>query len=284
MVTTIPVQASPPRPGLVAGLRSVLWGAAFLVRTPRAWPYSWVPALILIALSLALGWAAVSGARAVSEAWLGDATSWYGRAAAEALAWTGALLGAVLGLLLALVLTPPLAGPALERIVAQAEADLGAPSRTALSIASEMWCALRAWAAAATFAVPLLALLWVVEILFAPAVFVTVPLKLLVSALCLAWNLFDYPLTLRGVRMRDRLQLVMAHKSAALGFGLAFALLFWIPCFGVLLLPVGVAAGTRLVWQMFEADSSLVPGVARGASSDLGQFPSDVGAGNSVRS
>jgi uncharacterized protein involved in cysteine biosynthesis len=31
-----------------------------------------------------------------------------------------------------------------------------------------------------------------------------------------------------------------------LGFGLAFMLVFWVPCCGVALLPVGVAAATKL--------------------------------------
>jgi len=274
---------SSPRPGFRAGFGAVFWGPGFLVRTPRSWPYAWVPALILVVLSLALGWAAVAGVHALVDGWLGAATSWYGRAAHSALAWTGSVLGAVLGFLVALALTPPLSGPALERMVAQVEHAIGAPPRAPIGLLAEMWCALRAQALAAMFAVPLLALLWIVELLFAPAVFVTVPLKFVVTAVCLAWNLFDYPLTLRGVRMRDRLRLVRAHKAAAFGFGLAFAIVFWIPCFGVLLLPVGVVAAARLVWQMLEADPSVLPQIPRRVSSDPPQFPCADAAGSSAR-
>ena len=35
-----------------------------------------------------------------------------------------------------------------------------------------------------------------------------------------------------------------------LGFGLTFALIFWVPCCGVALLPVGAAAATRLLAQI----------------------------------
>jgi hypothetical protein len=35
-----------------------------------------------------------------------------------------------------------------------------------------------------------------------------------------------------------------------IGFGTAFALLFWLPCCGIVMLPVGVAAATRLVWEI----------------------------------
>jgi CysZ protein len=126
---------------------------------------------------------------------------------------------------------------------------------------------MRAQAFAACFAVPLLTVLWVVELFVAPAVFVTVPLKLIVTAFSLAWNLFDYPLTLRGIRMRERLRLVLAYKGAALGFGLGFALLFWFPCFGVLMLPVGVAGATRLVWQIMRADPNVLPSIERQGAS-----------------
>lgn len=276
---------SPERPGFRAGFSSIFAGAAFLVRTPRSWPFAWVPALVLVVLALGLGWAAIAGVNALVDGWLGAATSWYGKAAASVLTWLGSALGAILGLLVALALTPPLSSPALEHIVGLAERELGVPDRAPLGLLSEIWCGARAQAFAALFAVPILALLWLAELLFAPAVFVTVPLKLLVSALSLSWNLFDYPLTLRGVRMRDRLRLVLGHKAAALGFGLAFAILFWVPCFGVLLLPVGVAAATRLVWRILDGDPNLLPGVPRRAlSSDRLLSPADAAAGSSDRS
>ncbi|HYP86774.1 MAG TPA: hypothetical protein VEQ59_01435, partial [Polyangiaceae bacterium] len=76
------------------------------------------------------------------------------------------------------------------------------------------------------------------------------PLKLLIGALGVAWGLFDYPLTLRGVGALQRLAFVRRHFSAVLGFGVAFSLVFWLPCFGILMLPVGAAAATRLYWQI----------------------------------
>lgn len=264
------------RPGFRFGFASVFSGIGFLMRTPRAWPFAWVPALVLVVLSLGLGWAAIALVNAWVDGWLGAASSWYGKAAASALTWLGSVLGAILGLLIALALTPPLSGPALERIVTLVEVEQGVPARSPLGVLAEIWCGVRAQAFAALFAVPLLVVLWLVELAFAPAVFVTVPLKLLISALSLSWNLFDYPLTLRGVRMRDRLRLVTSHKAAALGFGLAFAILFWVPCFGVLLLPVGVAAATRVVWRILESAPALLPEIPRksGVSSGPPQSPS----------
>lgn len=247
------------RPGFVAGLKSVFAGVGFILRTPATWPWAMVPALVLIVLSGLLASGAVLLTRSVIEGWLGHPASLIGRAGASVLGWIGAVLAAVLGLLLAMALTPPLSSPALERIVGQVEERIDAPKRTPLGFFAEMLSGLKAQAVAALFAVPLLSILWLIEIFVSPAVFVTVPLKFLVSALCLAWNLFDYPLTLRGVRMRDRLRLVRAHRRSALGFGIGFAILFWLPCFGILMLPVGVAAATRLVWEILGSDPELLP-------------------------
>jgi CysZ protein len=247
-------------PGFRAGFGAVFGGLGFLFRTPRAWPYAMVPAAILTALTLLLGFAALSQLQPLFEGWFGNPTSWWGRLGAELISWLGAVLAAVLGIVIALALTPPLSSPALERIVALQERELGAPPRSELGFLAEMWCGLRAQFAAAVFAGPLLLLLAAVDLVFAPAAIVTIPLKLLVAAFALAWNLFDYPLTLRGVRVRQRLKLVRAYKSTLLGFGLSFALLFWLPCLGVVLLPVGVAAATKLLWRILERDPSAISG------------------------
>jgi CysZ protein len=275
-------------PGFFAGFSALPRGVGFLLGTPRSWPWALVPGAVLLVLSLALGWAGVSAARALVDAWLGAPTGDLARAAVHLAGWVSAALGALFGLLIALALTPPLSAPALERIVELEERALDAPLRTPLGFWSEVWCGLRAQAMAALLAVPCLALLWLVELAFAPAIFVTLPLKLLVSALSLAWNLFDYPLTLRGVGMRRRLRLVARHARTALGFGLGFAVLFWVPCFGVLLLPVGVAAATRLVWRILASDPELLPELARpvpaGLSSGPALSPADAAAESSARS
>jgi uncharacterized protein involved in cysteine biosynthesis len=143
-------------------------------------------------------------------------------------------------------LTPPLSAPALERIVAVVEADLGVPERPAIGWLSEVWCGFRALAAGAMFAVAIGALLFVIDLFVPPATVVTVPVRIVVTALTVAWNLIDYPLTLRGMRVRQRLALVRVEWRSFLGFGLGFAAVFWIPCCGVVLLPIGVVAAVRL--------------------------------------
>jgi CysZ protein len=174
----------------------------------------------------------------------------------------GALLAAVGAVLLSLVLAPSLSAPALERIVAVVEDDLGVPPRPRLGWLAEVGCGFRALAAGAMFAVPVGATLWFVDILFPAAAVVTTPLKFLATATMVAWNLIDYPLTLRGMRVRERLALVRGEWSSFLGFGLGFAAAFWIPCCGILLLPVGVVAATEVtsIWL------GLVPSTSRARS------------------
>jgi hypothetical protein len=43
------------------------------------------------------------------------------------------------------------------------------------------------------------------------------------------------------------------HFAVVLGFGSAFSLVFWLPCLGVVMLPVGVAAATQLYWEIERA-------------------------------
>jgi hypothetical protein len=147
----------------------------------------------------------------------------------------------LIGVIVALALAPPLSGPALEKIIALEEVELGAPPRENLGFWSEVWCGLRAQLFVWMLASPLLLLLWLVELFVPPAVVVTLPLKLAVTSFTLAWNLLDYPLTLRQVRMRDRWQLFARYKLACLGFGAALSLLFWVPCGCQVILPEGNA-------------------------------------------
>jgi CysZ protein len=63
----------------------------------------------------------------------------------------------------------------------------------------------------------------------------------------LAWDLMDYPLSVRGAGVRVRLRWFSANFGAAMGFGISIALVFLVPGAGLLFLPAGVAGATRLV-------------------------------------
>lgn len=246
------------KPGIRLGFSSLWFGFRFLLTSPRSLPYAVVPALVLSVLVTISVAVSVSLIRPWAESWIGtDAQSTLAQWAGAALGWIVAILAGLLGLLVSLALASPLSAPALEKLVLHAEERLQAPSRPESGFFKEMWFGLKAQAFAILFAVPILLLLWIVDLLFPPAIVVTLPLKLLVAAFSLSWNLLDYPLTLRGVRMRDRLRLFRAHKLTTLSFGVGFAFLFWLPCFQIVMLPVGVVAATRLVWQLLEHSPEL---------------------------
>jgi CysZ protein len=259
-VATVPSTA----PGFLAGAKSLFVALSFLIKTPATWPYAWVPTVVLSSLLAAAAYSSIYWVFPAISLSLPQASSRVGE-----VVWAGASGFLTVGVfliaaLLAVSLASPLSGPALEKIVGQREQALAAPPRQPQGMLSEIWCGFRAQIFVLLLVVPPLLALWVLELLVPPAVVVTLPLKLLLTSLALAWNLLDYPLTLRGVRMRERFELFRRHKSACLGFGAVFAGLFWVPCgCQIILLPVGAAAATDLVWQLLRSDPELLPHVER---------------------
>jgi CysZ protein len=250
-------------PGFGAGVRSLFRGFASLWGRPALWPYALVPTLLLLCLNGVFVFSALHWLRPELREWLPSTPTWYGEFGVSLLVWIGTLLAAFAGVLVSLVLAPPLSAPALERLVAEEEAELGVPPRVPLGFMSEVWCGFRALAAGLLISLPIIAILFLIELWFPPAAVATVPLKFLTGALIVALGLFDYPLTLRGVTVRDRLGFLRSHAGALVGFGIAFTILFWLPCCGVILLPVGVTAGTRLLYEILEASPKSLPGLPR---------------------
>lgn len=252
-------------PGFLAGGKSLIDALRFLSKTPEAWPPATTPALLFLFLSALATFAAWTwvAPEALALVHSRSADRWWASAAAWLVSTLAGLASSALGIWLSLVLTPSLSAPAMERLVQLQEAALHLPARAPIGFVAEFLCGLRAQAFAVAFATPLLAVLWLVDLVFPPALLVTLPLKFLVLAIAVAWNLFDYPLTLRGVHAGERLSFIAAHGRAALGFGLTFAGLFWIPCFGLLMLPVGVVAATRLIALLLERDPQALPGLPR---------------------
>ena len=227
------------------GFRALVTGFRRLSRLPRSYPYALIPAVVFAVLEVTF----VTLSLRVLSPWVHDLLA--GQSAvrnfgASAASWLSVAAGSVLGWFLAALLTPLLSAPALERIVGIVETDLDAPPRRALSTMGEFACGLRATALGVALFVPPVLALTLLEFAIPPVSIITTPLKLALGALGVSWNLLDYPLTLRGIGARDRVALVKAHGASALGFGVAFALSFWLPCCGILLLPVGVAAATEL--------------------------------------
>jgi CysZ protein len=249
------------RVGFADGVRSLGQGFSFIVARRSTWALAAVPALIFVLLALGLVWFSVAHV----GPWLGqlvvpEAESAIGAGVKTGVRWLGAALAAYFGLLVAALLTPPFSAPALEALVRRQEHALGLPARPSLGIWRELVTGFSAQLFALGVTLPLLALLWLTALLVPALSPFLLALKALLVAWAVAWNLFDYPLTLRGFPAPERMKLVRQHVRATFGFGLAFAALFWIPCAGILLLPVGVVAAARLTSAMVDRRPTFPPG------------------------
>jgi uncharacterized protein involved in cysteine biosynthesis len=156
------------------------------------------------------------------------------------------LVMAPLALILAMLVTPVLCAPVMERLVRLRERALGAGPRAAVGLIRELMAALSAQLGALLLFGPVIAALWMVSLMAAPLAPLISALQFLVGSAWLAFSLLDYPLSLRGVSFRGRLALFRSSAMPVLGFGIACALLFAIPLFGLWGLPVAVVGAAEL--------------------------------------
>jgi CysZ protein len=243
----LPARATLAGPGFSSGVLALPRAFVELLRAPELWPLSLVPTLVFASLTAVFGAGAVFVGRPWVTARLPHAHGELARVGVGVAGWGFAVVVALVGWYVALALAPTLSASALERIVDVVERRVGAPARVPLGFWRELACGVRSLGGAICMTLPLSGLLWLVGVLVPAATPVTLPLSSLLGALLVAWGLFDYPLTLRGFGFRRRLALMQNHLPCVTGFGLACALLFWLPCCGVVLLPAGTVAATRLV-------------------------------------
>lgn len=244
------------RAGFWTGVGTLFGAVKELLSTPALWRLSAVPIVTLVTLAgIGVGLVTWLGVPSVLHAVVtGDTSAWYQRLGSAALATLAWLIGCALALLLSWVITPIVCAPALEAIVRRVEATLGIAEHPGLSFFESLGCGLRAQVTGLLILLPVWVGLGLLDLVLPFLAPVLLPLKLVAVGMSLAWNLLDYPLTLRGVPVGRRLRFIRSNLAAVAGFGLVFAGLFWIPMAAVALLPLGVIGATRLVWKM--ADSS----------------------------
>lgn len=237
---------SGPHAQFFTGAWSLVRGASFVWRTPAAWLPAAVPValcalLCVVALLASIHFVPI----ALTRIWP-DYVVDLGRTGAAIVRVIGIVVAAICGALLAGFATPPLSGPALERLILLRERDLGVAPRPAAGFWRELVCALKSQLLATAVCGPLLVVLWAITLLLPAAGLVTVPLKLLALALLLAWTLLDYPMSLRGVPLRTRVALALGGAPFVLGFGFALALVFAVPFMPLLALPIAVSAAAEV--------------------------------------
>lgn len=237
-------------PGFGAGVLAVFQGFGFVVATPAVWLYAMLPVFWFL---LFCGGAAFAGTQLLPhrvDALLGAHAHWGHGALAIVVKVFAIALSAAIGAVIGFALAQPLSGPALEKIVRRVEQTLNIKPWPETSILQDIGRSIEGLLIVTGLSLPILIVLFAIGIVFPPAAIVTVPLKVGITALMLAWDLCDYPLSIRGMPIRARVTFLRRHLSAVLGFGLGLVLFSLIPCGLFLVLPIGAAGATRLIVQM----------------------------------
>lgn len=231
----------------LSGVRALLGGLGFIVTTPGVWGWAIIPVLVAAFLFGGGCVLAILGGTELATRVVGDA----GGTAATAGIWGLRIvfwsIGVVLAFVVSMSLAQPLSGFALEAIARKQEKALGGRSWPDQPFVTGSLRSLRVSLTALAIGLPILGLLAAITILVPPAAVVTLPLKFIVTGLLAAYDLLDYPLSMRGHSVGDRLAFIRRNFGAVLGFGVATAALLLVPGVALLLLPFGVAGATRIV-------------------------------------
>lgn len=233
--------------GVGDGLHAFFGGIGFVLTTPSVWPYAAVPVFMLLLLCCGTAVLGSWGSWELSRWIIGEAESAWGDAGTWGLTVLLSLVGILLGGLLGIALAQPLSGFALEKISLRQEEAITGYVRQEVSFFKALLVGLRVALVTVFLGLVTLGTLFVVGLLFPPALVVTVPLKFVVTGSLLTWDFIDYPLGLRGFGLRKRLRWFFGNFGAGLTFGLVWACVLLIPGMALLLLPMGVAGATRLV-------------------------------------
>ncbi|MBW2453830.1 MAG: EI24 domain-containing protein [Deltaproteobacteria bacterium] len=245
------VPSEPPkRPTFVTGLRCLFGGIGWLVTHPNAWALAAVPLIIGIVATAALAFGSIGWVPDLIADLIGPTTSTWAGVGVVVLKILATALALVVGCLLAFAVAQPLAGPALEGLVRQQERDLGAPTREPTSWVRDIGRALLSVVVGYGFGLPAILLLVLISLFVPVAAIIAVPLELLVAACTIAWDLCDFPMSVRGVPIGERVRTIASHGGAVLGFSLGLALAGLVPCLLFFLLPAGVVGATRLMWEV----------------------------------
>ena len=243
-----------PQANFWTGLAAPWLGLAFVVGRPAIWPLALVPAVLACILFVSSGWLFVH----LSLGWLAAALpeSHTPGNTAGVVAWS-ALRGAldvlvvavsiVAAALVSLTLAGPLSAKPLEGLVRARDREASAPPYPESAWTASVARALGAAVLGLVVGLIASAVVGVLGFAFPPAALILSPLSWLISSYVVAWNLFDYPLGLRGVTLGSRARWMVGHVGLVTGFGLSTSVLLLVPGVCLLLLPAGVVGAAIVV-------------------------------------
>jgi CysZ protein len=229
-------------------LRALLGGYRYLFKTPDIWPLAMVPTAVALVLSIIFSVIAWKSGPALVAALVDKPQSGAVYTVLYVVLQVLATVAlVVLAIVMGFALGKPLSGPALEKLVRRVEKDLGAPEWPEPSLVQDILRSFQSTLVAAAFTVPIVVVLGVLGFFFTPIAVITFPLQLTVTAIGASWDLCDYPLSIRGLPIGERVQFVGRNIAAVLGFGFGLALLSLLPCTLLFVLPAGVLGAAELM-------------------------------------
>jgi len=239
-----------PVPGFAAGMASLFRGAGFLLRRPRLWPVSMIPAALTLLLFAGLAWAALALGGDLTERLTGGDWGF--------LAFLKTVVNILIPVLVILFMVglmfftftlvgTAVASPFLDILSARTERLLMPEGQEE---AGSIWKdALRSVGDTAR----LLALQIGVMVLTLALNFLPVAGTVAwvgIGAWMAAFDYLDFPLARHRVPWMKRWAFLKAHAGATLGFGLGVFLLLLIPFLNLFVLPVAVVGATLLYLEL----------------------------------
>lgn len=235
--------ASPARaPRFGGGFLCFFDAAWFVASEPFVWRFVLGPALLVLAIvvylaDVASSWLAAQRAEgndapATLDAWL--RANW-------SAAW---FVPAVAVSLVIACVVQPLTAFSLDGL---ARDRLNQDRRHFETGADALFRTAETTVGALLFALPLLGVLSMATALYPQSWPVALVVALLVSSFALTWNFIDYTMWRREITRPGRLRWMWKHLGAVVGLGLPCSIAMLVPGVGLLAVPIGVAAATRLV-------------------------------------
>ncbi len=242
--------APPERPSFATGFRCLFGGIAYVLSTPAVWPLAMVPLAMAVGVSIGLGIGAYSYVPLFVEQLVGTPSGWLAVIGLWLLKLLATLLAFVLAALIASAIAQPLSGPALEKIVRQRENALGLPARPEVGFMVDVYRSLKSTGVGLAVGTPPLVVLFLLSLVLPAGPILLFPFEIMVAAFTIAWDLCDYPLSVKGQGVGKRVATVWAYRSAVFGFAVPLALAALLPCLLFLMLPMGVAGATQLMVEV----------------------------------
>ena len=214
----------------------------FVLARPSLWPLVLAPSLLTAAVVIVAGEEALRWGAGFLHQHVAHAGGLLSALVVAALFVFVAAVAYLAFVVIGFLAAAPFAGPLSRRT----ERIICGESRDEVGLLSDLFTSVVHVVLQLIVYVSVTGTLLVAHLLVPPIAPVTVALGLVATALFLAWDAWDPPLSRRGTGFARKWSYVGRHLPEALGFGGVVALLLAVPGLGLIVPPVAAVAGTRL--------------------------------------